>query len=274
MKPRVSIGLAIAVALAIVLLVLPTTGIGQIRHKDIQATVAFRNASGDKIWGDDVAARIDTIAGRLGISDDAGTGHRVHVSFDTPTAEVPTPLNCTTGANYYSYTWYTEPAFDLSAPSIIQFSTMYQVEYSTSRWGWVVVLNPPSRKRSAEGHYLDFRNDVPPGEKRYVRMMIRVWVNSSNDMYDVNMNKAWPASDYGGIFEIEAGEFNAPAPGAAGDTFTIRPLVPDPAYPLPSLSQNEANLLMTDHADDRGGVTGYCNMGNFMMPFEMYVTRK
>jgi hypothetical protein len=258
-------------SLALVL-ALPIAGIGQIKPKDIQAIVTFRNAPGDMIWGDAVGARIDAIGGRLGLSDDANTGHRLHVSFDVPTAPAPSPLNCGTWASS-SYTWYMAPAFDLSTPSIIQIVTMYQVDYD-SRGAWVVKWNPPPKKGSATQHYLDLRNDVPPGQTRYVQMMIRLYVYSSNDMYDVLMNEAWPQSDYGGIFEIEAGEFNAPAPGAAGDTFTIRPLVPWQPYPLPGLGQNEALLLMTDHADYRGDVSGPCNMGNFSMPFEMYVTRK
>jgi hypothetical protein len=45
-------------------------------------------------------------------------------------------------------------------------------------------------------------------------------------------------------------------------------------YPLQGLSNNEALLYMVDFSDGSRDTSGPCNMGNFMMPFEMYVTRK
>lgn len=90
------------------------------------------------------------------------------------------------------------------------------------------------------------------------------------------MNREWPTSggySYG-VVEIEAAPTNAAAPGAAGDTFTIRPLVAGQPYPLQGLGQNEALLRVVDYADGGQDTSGPCHMGNFRLPFEMTVTRK
>ena len=168
-----------------------------------------------------------------------------------------------------------DPANDLSTPSDIDIVTANQFAYDAQH-GWAPVMNPPPKRGSATAHILDLRSDVPPGQKRYVQLMIRLWVNSTNDFYEVWMNREWDtASGYGhGIFEIEAGPNNAPASGASGDTFTIRPLVPGQPYPLQGLGQNEALLRMLDQADGGQDWSGPCHMGNFLMPFEMTVTRK
>ena len=273
MKTRASLGLATAVALALILLVLPTTGIGQGKTRDIPVDVTFRNDPGDMIGGDTVAARIDTTGGALWLTDNDDTCHRVHVLFDKPTGDAPSPYNCKEWGSK-PFTWYMASAYDLSTPTIIQVRTLNQLEYVAGS-GWVPVMTPPSRKGTT-AHILDLRNDVPPGAKRYVQVMIRLFVNSSNDMYEIWMNRGWPTeSGYGyGVFEIEAGKLNAPAPGAAGDTFKIRPLVAGQPYPLQGLSENEALLYMVDYSEGGLDPSGPCNMGNFMMPFEMTVTRK
>ena len=273
MKTRASLGLATAVSFALILLVLPTTGIGQGKTRDIPVDVTFRNDLGDMIGGDTVAARIAS-NGSLMFTDNDDTGHRVHVGFSAPTTPAPDPFNCKEWGPT-PFTWNMAPAFDLSTPRTIQIFTLNQFEY-TDRYGWVPVMNPPPKKGTATAHILDLRKDVPPGEKRYVQVMIRLFVNSSNDMYEIWMNRVWPTeSGYAhGIFEIEASKSNAGEPGASGDTFTIRPVVAGQPYPLQGLSQNEALLYMVDYSEGGLDPSGPCNMGNFMMPFEMYVTRK
>jgi len=273
MKTRASLGLATAVSFALILLVLPTTGIGQGKTRDIPVDVTFRNDLGDMIGGDTVAARIAS-NGSLMFTDNDDTGHRVHVGFSAPTTPAPDPFNCKEWGPT-PFTWNMAPAFDLSTPRTIQIFTLNQFEY-TDRYGWVPVMNPPPKKGTATAHILDLRKDVPPGEKRYVQVMIRLFVNSSNDMYEIWMNRVWPTeSGYAhGIFEIEASKSNAGEPGASGDTFTIRPVVAGQPYPLQGLSHNEALLYMVDYSEGGLDPSGPCNMGNFMMPFEMYVTRK
>jgi hypothetical protein len=270
MKARASLGLATAVALAMVLLVLPTTGIGQGRSRDVPVDVTFRNAATDMIGGGPVAARIGN-NGSLFLSDDDATGHRMHVWFNAPTVDAPSPYNCREWGPV-PFTWQMELASDLSTPREIYIGTGYQYGYTTT-FGWAPMMNPPPKKGTATAHFLDLVNDVPPGEKRYVQMAIRIWVNSSNDAYDIWMNREWPTtSGYpNGVFEVEAGRANA---GRAGDVFTIRPLVAGQPHPLQGLSNNEALLYMVDFSDGSQDPSGPCNMGNFMMPFEMYVRRK
>jgi len=273
MKARASIGLAIAIALAIVLLALPTTGIGQGKSRDIPVEVTFRNASGDMIGGGPVAARIGN-NGSLFLSDNDGTGHRMHVSFEAPTKPAPSPTNCKVwGAAEYTY--QMTAASDLSTPREIYFATAHQYGHTTT-YGWAPVMNPPPKRGTATAHTLDLSNDVPPGEKRYVGMWIRITVNSSNDWYEVWMNRDWPETSgyHYGIFEVEASSYNAPVPGRAGDLFTIRPLVAGQPYPLQGLNQDEALLYMVDYSEGGQDTSGPCHMGTFKMPFEMYVTRK
>jgi hypothetical protein len=257
----------------VLVLVLPVAGIGQGRSRDIPVDVTFRNADGDMIGGGPVAGRIGN-RGSLFLSDNDDTGHRMYVSFGAPKAPAPSPNNCKVwGAADYTYP-KTVPS-DLSAPREIYIATVYQYGY-TETYGWAPVMNPPPKKGTATEHYLDLINDVPPGDKLYVGIWIRITVNSSNDWYEVWMNRTWPTtSGYThGVFEVEASEYNAPAPGRAGDVFTIRPLVAERPYPLQGLNNNEALLYMIDFSDGAQDTSGPCNMGTFLMPFEMTVTRK
>ena len=127
MKPRATLGLAAAAALTSVLLALPATGIGQGKTQNIPATVAFRNALDDMITGDNdvggkpISATI-WATGTLFVSDNDDTGHRIHVSFDTQTADAPSP-NCKAwGAT--KITWQMALADDLSTPRTIQLETL------------------------------------------------------------------------------------------------------------------------------------------------------
>ena len=273
MKARLSVGLAVTVTLAVVLLALPTTGIGQGRSRDVPVEVTFRNADTDMIGGGPVAAVIGN-RGSLFFRDDDDTGHRMHISFDAPTAPAPSPNNCRVWGEA-NYTYPMTAPLDLSAPREIYIATVYQYGY-TETYGWAPVMNPPPRKGTATEHYLDLINDVPPGEKRYVQLFIRILVNSSNDWYEVWMNRDWPETSgyHYGIFEVEASGYNAPVPGRAGDLFTIRPLVAGQPYPLQGLNQDEALLYMVDYSEGGQDTSGPCHMGTFKMPFEMYVTRK
>ena len=59
-----------------------------------------------------------------------------------------------------------------------------------------------------------------------------------------------------GILEIEASPENAPAPGAAGDRFTLRPLAAGQPYPLQGLGQTEALLYMVDYSEGGRDTSG------------------
>lgn len=278
MKPRTRLGVATAVATALTLLGWTATGSGAGKPQEITAAVSFRNASDDMIQGaagQAISATILSSTGALFLTDDDVTGHRVHVYFDAPTTPAPSPFNCMKWEPGALLSYEMAPAYDLSQPKAVQIGTLNQFEY-TVRYGWVPVMNQATKNRAATAHILDLRKDVPPGAKRYVQVMIRLFVNSSNDLYEVWMNREWPTeSGYGyGVFEIEAASTNASAPGSAGDKFTIRPLVPGQPYPLQGLDQNEALLRMIDYADAGQDTSGPCDMGNFLMPFEMTITRK
>jgi hypothetical protein len=261
-------------SLALVL-VLPVAGIGQGKSVPIPATVTFNNGDDFMIRGDGISASIGSQDGNLYLLDNDETDHRLHLYFDVQTLDPPSP-NCREWGKEPTY--FMPPADDLETPRAVQIWTFTQFVYTDN--GWEKVMNPPQKGwRTNTEHWLDFRRDVKRGTKAYVQFLMRVWVNSTNDYYDLLMNRVWPWGTIGttwngGIVEVEASVNNADPPGAAGDTFILRPVVGGQSPPLPGLVQNEALLRAIDQSDFSRDTSGPCHMGQFLMPFEMTVTRK
>ena len=265
--------------LALVLL-LPGTGVlqGKGAPGPIYASATFGDAAGDKIQSDNgtpyVTAPGSLVylpSGRLVMDVDAAAGARtVSVLFDDLTQALVFP-NCRTyGATQLTYAMDYAP--DLETPESFSLETFYQFKYENGTWAPVI-----ERKtgRTTYYHYLNLF-DLKPGNKAYVQVVIRLWVASTNDGYDVNLNNAWDLrlGWNGGIFEVVADPDNNELASSPGDKFHFRQLPGTLDAPLGFLGLNEANLRMWDQSDSKRDVGGYCNMGNFRMPFSLTVTRK
>jgi hypothetical protein len=262
-------GALVVGCLALVLSV-PFAGFGQSKGsaKTVSATLKFGNEGGDKIWGDsDTIAASISGSGRLTMNDNEQTGRHVHVLFGGPMVTPPSP-NC--------WVWGKPPSYDMSMPAdledpnplAVQITTWWEFAYTGGSWKPVLEQQP----NGTTEHYMNMLT-LPKGATAYVQVLIRLWVNSTNDIYDVNLNRAWNAGVNwnGGIFAVQADSNNK---GAAGDRYYFRQLDGVTTPPPPYLDPHVADLRVVDNSDGSKDLSGNCTLGNFSMPFSMTVTRK
>ena len=255
----------------------PIAGQGGGTKSVLAAEVTFRNAPSDMIQGDDLVGGVPILgminaSGRFSLTDNAETGHRVHVNLLASLLTSPTYPNC--------WPWRLPKVWDLplppdiSSPTSVRISTYVQFTYNTQNATWVPVPEPGPGGKVNE-HYLSLF-ELGPGQMAYVQFVIELRVASTNDIYWPNLNRDWDATEgkTGGIVEVHADPDNSPEPlGAPGDKFLFQPLTLTGMAPR-YMGPNQANLSVQDNSDFNKDPSGVCTMGTFEMPFMMTVTRK
>jgi hypothetical protein len=141
------------------------------------------------------------------------------------------------------------------------------------------------------GVALDLRT-LPPGESHYVEFFIRFHVESVDGPYDVRFNKTLESNDppkqltpgvTRGMVQITTFDERDDSELADGitDRWVLTP-IPDPSQvPCaadaddPPCQPSQANLhLFTKTEGKRNAPSVHCNLGDFIVPFELTLTRK
>jgi hypothetical protein len=255
----------------------PIAGQGGGSKSGLTAEVTFRNDYSDMIQGDNLVGGVPILgmidaSGRFSLTDNAETGHRVHVNLLDSLWRLPDYPNCWPWRLPKTWTLLLPP--DISSPTSVRISTYVQFTYDTQSATWVPVPEEGPGGKVNE-HYLSLF-ELRPGDMAYVQFVIELRVASTNDLYWPNLNRDWNATEgkTGGIVEVHADLGNSWEPlGAPNDKFHFRPLTRTDMAPR-YLGLNEANLRVQDNSDFNKDPSGPCTMGTFLMPFGMTVTRK
>jgi len=257
----------------------PIAGQGGGSKSVLAAEVTFRNGGEDMIQGDNLVEGVPILgtinaSGRFSLTDNAETGHRVHVNLLDSLSLPPNYPNCRPWGQPPKWTWTLPLPPDISTPTSVRISTYVQFTYDTLSATWVPVPEQGPGGKVNE-HYLSLF-ELRPGHMAYVQFVIELRVASTNDIYWPNLNRDWDATEgkTGGIVEVHADPDNSPVPlGAAGDKFLFQPLILTGMAPR-YMGPNQANLSVQDNSDFNKDPSGVCTMGTFLMPFSMTVTRK
>jgi len=255
----------------------PTAGQGGGSKSLLTAEVTFRNQPDDMIQGDNLVDGIPILgminaSGGFWLTDNAETGHRVHVNLLDSLSRLPDYPNCWPWRLPKTWTLLMPP--DIPSPTSVRISTYSQFTYETKDATWVPVPEQGPGGKVNDHAFSIF--ELRPGQMAYVQFVIELRVASTNDIYWPNLNRDWDATEgrSGGIVEVRADGNNSWEPlGEPNDRFHFQPLTRTDMAPR-YMGLNEANLRVQDNSDFHKDPSGACTMGRFVMPFGMTVTRK
>jgi hypothetical protein len=188
---------------------------------------------------------------------------RVFLVFDTPVRAAPLDSQGrVTCREYGSVTeFYVEPpSFLMGVPENDSFyvSTFAKITYDGAQW----VYDPSIP--------FDFRTmAVDPAASELIRIQIGFYTASDSGLFGVMPNYRLGSADTalaGGVAKVTH---------PSTDVWVIEPQSPDdPAVPLRSLGPNEAGFKVAAPAVKRVHAGGNCDLGDWVMPFQLTLYRE
>ena len=173
------------------------------------------------------------------------------------------------------YPPYALSADKVAVPAQSDFTTTYELVYNETLDRWERVVESVTR-RETTWKYLSM-SGMARGQKAYAMLVIWFRFDGSLDTYYVNFNDTFdreliPLDNgmlmNGGVVEVER--------DAVADAWYIRPIssrFPILGNPPSMIPQDQANHALYDVGDLKSDPGGNCDLGNFLMPFEIKVTR-
>jgi hypothetical protein len=188
---------------------------------------------------------------------------RVFLVFDTPVRAAPLDSNGRVICREYG----SGTEFQVDPPSFLTgvpdndsfyFATFGKITYDGAQW----VYDPSIP--------FDFRTmAVDPAASELIRMQISFYTAADSGLFGVMPNYRLGSADTavaGGVAKVTH---------PSTDVWVIEPQTPDdPAVPLRSLGPNEAGFKVTAPAVKRVHAGGNCDLGDWVMPFQLTLYRQ
>ena len=207
-------------------------------------------------------------------------GRSVLFQFNDPAPAFQYTLGCEawfTRTPYVRQTpWYLLTTDNAVMPDQVLMYTSWELTWNADLQKWVRIVESQKRN-SITYHNLDMLG-MQPGQTSYSMFYLSFKLEPSRDYFLLNFNDTFYRElvPSGGTTKLNGGIVEVERPGPE-EIWYIRPIsnrFPVLGTPPTSTSQYQANHAIYDLLDEMGDTEGNCNLGNYLMKFEIRIARK
>jgi hypothetical protein len=231
-----------------------------------------------KILGDGGTYPVTTgSTGGFGLTANVAEGRVVRFLFDNPKPVYPTELVCRAWGKdeWYNrpegYPLYARSDSRIATPDRTVFQTQFEMVYYDGQWARILLSDAPKKE-----YQLFNMAGMDVGQTAYTTLLTYFRFVDSSDTFYVNFSDTFGRDMHqldsgmhlnGGVVEVEHPVANEWFIRPISNNF---PVLGDSTMEIP---QYQANHVIYDVPDLKGQQGGNCNLGDFLMPFEIKVTR-